>query len=58
MDQVRGSKIFSKFDMKSGYNQIRIKEGHEYLTTFITHWGPFQSNVLGFGQMNAPPFFQ
>jgi hypothetical protein len=58
MDQVRGSKIFSKFDMKSSYNQIRIKEGHEYLTTFITHRGPFQSNVLGFGQMNAPPFFQ
>jgi hypothetical protein len=58
MDQVRGSKIFPKFDMKSSYNQIRIKEGHEYLTTFITHRGPFQSNVLGFGQMNAPPFFQ
>jgi hypothetical protein len=55
MDQVKGSQIFSKFDMKSAYNQIRIREGDEYLTTFITHQGTFQSNVMGFGQMNAPP---
>jgi hypothetical protein len=58
MDQVCGSKIFSKFDMKSGYNQLRIKPGHEWLTTFITPDGPYQLNVMMFGFMNAPPFFQ
>jgi len=58
MDQVRGSKIFSKFDMKSGYNQLRVKEGQEWLTAFNTPEGPFQLNVMTFGFMNAPPIFQ
>jgi len=55
---VKGSWIFSKFDLKSRYNQIRIKEGQEWLTTFNTPDGPHQSNVLTFGLMNAPPHFQ
>jgi len=58
MDQVKGSQIFSKFNMKSGYNQIHIKEGQEWLTAFNTPDGPHQSNVLTFGLMNAPPHFQ
>jgi len=58
MDRVKGSRIFSKFDMKSGYNQIRIKKGQEWLTAFNTPDGPHQSNVLTFGLMNAPPHFQ
>jgi len=58
MDQVRGSKIFSKFDMKSGYNQIRVKPGKEWLTAFVTSQGVFQMNVMTFGFMNAPPVFQ
>jgi len=58
MDQVRRSKVFSKFDMKSGYNQLRVKEGQEWLTTFNTPEGPFQLNVMTFGFMNAPPIFQ
>ena len=58
MDQVKESTIFSKFDMKSGYNQLRIKEGHEWLGAFNTPWGPHQPNVLTFGFMNAPPRFQ
>ena len=58
MDQVRGSKFFSKFDMKSGYNQLCVKEGQEWLTAFNTPEGPFQLNVMMFGFMNAPPIFQ
>jgi len=58
MDQVKGSTIFSKFDMKSGYNQLRIREGDEWLTAFSTPRGPFQLNVMTFGFMNAPPRFQ
>ena len=58
MDQVKGSRVFSKFNMKSGYNQIRIKEGQEWLTAFNTPDGPFQSNILTFGLMNAPLHFQ
>ena len=58
MDQVKGSSIFSKFDLKSGYNQIRIKEGHEFMAAFVTPWGAFEPLVVGFGQAGAPPFFQ
>src|SRR5258706_1698259 len=58
MDQVKGSQYFSKFDMKSGYNQLQIKEGQEWLTAFITPHGVFQLNVMTFGFMNAPPVFQ
>jgi deoxyuridine 5'-triphosphate nucleotidohydrolase len=58
MDQVKGSRYFSKFDMKSGYNQLCIKEGHEWMTAFITPHGVFQLNVMTFGFMNAPLVFQ
>jgi len=58
MDCVKGSQIISKFDMKSGYNQICIKEGQEWLTMFNTLDSPFQSNVLTFRLMNTPPHFQ
>jgi len=44
--------------MKSGYNQICIKEGQEWLTMFNTPDRPYKSNVLTFGLMNAPPHFQ
>jgi RNase H-like domain found in reverse transcriptase/Reverse transcriptase (RNA-dependent DNA polymerase) len=58
MDQVRGSRYFSKFDMKSGYNQLRIKPGHKWMTAFVTPHGVYQCNVMTFGFMNAPPVFQ
>ena len=58
MDQVRGSQYFSKFNMKSGYNQLRIKPGQEWLTAFVTPFGTYQMNVMTFGFMNAPPVFQ
>jgi hypothetical protein len=41
MDRVRGAKWFSKFDLKSGYNQIRMCKGDEWKTAFMTHRGPF-----------------
>jgi len=58
MDQVRGSKVFLKFDMKSRYNQLCVKEGQEWLTAFNTPEGPFQLNIMTFGFMNVPPIFQ
>ena len=44
--------------MKSGYNQLCVKEGQEWLTAFNTMEGPFQLNVMTFGFMNTPPIFQ
>jgi dUTP pyrophosphatase len=53
MAQVCSSKFFSKFNMKSGYNQLGIKAGQEWLTTFITPYGIYQCNVMTFRFMNA-----
>src|SRR5690606_5664039 len=52
-DRVLGSKIFTRLDLKSGFNLIRIKEGHEWLTAFSTYLGLYEYLVMLFGLTNA-----
>ena len=40
-DRVRGAKLFTKLDLKSGYNLIRVKEGDKWKTAFRTRYGLF-----------------
>ena len=57
-DRVRESKIFTKIDLKSVYNLLRIKKGDEWKTAFHTRYGHYEYFVMPFGLANAPATFQ
>ena len=57
-DRVRGAKIFTKLDLKSGYNLIWIKGGDKWKTAFRTRYGLFEYKLMPFGLANPPAMFQ
>lgn len=58
LTRVSGCRYFSKLDLKSAFNFIRIKEGDEWKTAFRTPWGLFECLVMPFGLANGPACFQ
>jgi len=51
-------RMFTKMDLRWGYNNIRIKEGDEWKVAFTTLKGSFEPTVMFFGLTNSPVTFQ
>ena len=58
LNQLIGSQLFTKIDLKDAFNQMRIKEGDKWKTAFKSRYGTFEYLVMLFDLTNAPATFQ
>lgn len=54
IEQLRGATIFTKLDLRSAYNLVRICKWDEWKTAFSTASGHYHYNVMPYGLVNTP----
>ena len=57
IDNMGSKKVFTKMDLRWGFNNVRIKEGDEWKRAFATYVGSFEPTVMFFGMMNSSATF-
>ena len=58
LENIGIKKVFTKMDLRWGYNNVRIKEGDEWKAVFMMPEGSFEPTVMFFGLTNSPVTFQ
>jgi len=58
INNMGSKKVFTKMDLRWGFNNMRIKEGDEWKGAFTMHIGSFEPTVMFFGMTNLPATFQ
>ncbi|KAK3505885.1 hypothetical protein QTP70_003699, partial [Hemibagrus guttatus] len=58
LEQLRGARLFTKFDLRSAYNLVRIRKEDEWKTAFHMTHSHYEYRMMPFGLTNAPAVFQ